>query len=147
MKMSNTTDDSLPKFKCACYPHFSCNADSDFCLTDTTVSHVVVLLLTSLSSGLGLAMVTVVFFFVFFFPQFCLTTLSINSVHLLRAFAVVLHSPPTLSRSLLTQSSLRILSFPRLPCKPAPSPVVSLLVSVHSNNNNNNNVVLNTTAI
>ena len=42
-----------------------------------------------------------------------LTTFSINSLQLL-SFAVVLHSPPTLSRSILTQSSHRILSIYRL---------------------------------
>ncbi|KAI0222789.1 hypothetical protein LSAT2_025953 [Lamellibrachia satsuma] len=34
--MANATDTNLPKFKCACHPRFSCNHDSDFCLTDTT---------------------------------------------------------------------------------------------------------------
>ena len=48
-----------------------------------------------------------------FFPHFSLTAFSINSLQLL-LFAVVLHSPPTLSRSLLTQSSHRILGLPRL---------------------------------
>ena len=88
VKMSNTTDDSLPKFKCACYPHFSCNVDSDFCLTDTTVGHVIVLL-ASLSSGVWLAVVTFIFFFSFlsFFSLH-----SINSVQLFSSLFSILHS-------------------------------------------------------
>ena len=38
-------------------------------------------------------------------PHFSLTAFSINSLQLLLSFAVVLHSPPTLCRSLLIQSS------------------------------------------
>ena len=49
-----------------------------------------------------------------FFPYFFLTTFSITSLQLLLSLAVVLHSPPTLSRSLLTQSSHHILDLPRL---------------------------------
>ena len=49
----------------------------------------------------------------FFFHHFSLTAFSINSLQLL-SVTVVLHSHPTLSRSLLTQSSHRILCFPRL---------------------------------
>ena len=49
-----------------------------------------------------------------FFPHFSLTILYTISVQLFLSFAVVLHSPPTLSRSLFTHSSLRILGFPRL---------------------------------
>ena len=74
-----------------------------------------VLLLTSLSSGVSLAMVTVVFFFCLFFPHFSLTMFSITSLQLVLSFVVVLHSPPTLSRSLLTQSSLHIHGLSRLP--------------------------------
>ena len=44
-----------------------------------------------------------------FFRHFSLTTFSINRPKLLLYFSVVLHSLPTLSRSLLTQSSHRIL--------------------------------------
>ena len=45
-----------------------------------------------------------------FFPHVSLTTVSINSLQLLLCFGV-LHSPPTLSRSLLTQSGLPRLLF------------------------------------
>ena len=38
--MTNATDESLPKFKCACLPRSSCSFENDFCLTDTKVSHV-----------------------------------------------------------------------------------------------------------
>ena len=58
----------------------------------------------------GVAMVTVVLSSsVLSFPPFSLTTFSIKSLQLLLCSAVVLHSPPTLSRSLLTQSFLCIL--------------------------------------
>ena len=50
-----------------------------------------------------------------FSPHFSLTAFSINCLHLLLSFAVALHSPPTLSRSLLTQSFHRILGLTRLP--------------------------------
>ena len=73
---------------------------------------VVVLLLVFLSTRVRFAMVTVVFFFIFSFLT-SLTTFSINRLQLL-SFAVVLHSPPTLLRSFLTQSSHHILSLPRL---------------------------------
>ena len=46
--------------------------------------------------------------------RFSLTVFSITSLQLLLSFVVVLHSPPTLSRSLLTQSCRRILGPPRL---------------------------------
>ena len=38
--MTNATEESLPKFKCACYPRFSCSFGNDFCLTDTKVRDV-----------------------------------------------------------------------------------------------------------
>ena len=53
-------------------------------------------------------------FFVFSLLTFFLTTFSIYDLQLLLSFAVVPQSPPTLSRSLLTQSAHRILGFPRL---------------------------------
>ena len=81
---------------------------------DNIEALVVVLLLLSLSSGVRLATVTDIFFFVFSSPHFSLTTFSINSLQLLLSFAVVLHSPPTLSRCLSTQSSHYILGLPRL---------------------------------
>ena len=46
--------------------------------------------------------------------HFSITVFSITSLQLLPSFAFVLHSPPTLSRSLLTQSSHRILGVTRL---------------------------------
>jgi len=46
-----------------------------------------------------------------FFPNFSLTAFSINSLQLLLCIAVVLHSPHTISWSLLTQFSRRILLF------------------------------------
>jgi len=49
-----------------------------------------------------------------FFPHFSLTAFSINSLQLLLSFAVVLHSPPTPSRYLFTQSYHHILGLPRL---------------------------------
>ena len=45
------------------------------------------------SSGLRLAMVTIVVFFV---PYYSITTVSINSLQLSLSFAIVLHYPPTL---------------------------------------------------
>ena len=75
----------------------------------------VVHLLFSLSSGVRLAKVTVIFSSSFLSsPHFSLSVLSINSLQLLLSLTFVLHSPPTLSRSLLTQSSHRILGLPRL---------------------------------
>ena len=61
------------------------------------------------------AMVTVIFSSSFLSsPYLSLTIASINSLQLL-SFAAVLHSPPTLSRSLLTQSSAFLVSvFPPL---------------------------------
>ena len=59
------------------------------------------------------AMVTGVFFSSLL-SDFSLTTFSINSLQLFLSFAVVLHSPPTLSRSLLKQSSHRTLGLPRI---------------------------------
>ena len=47
-------------------------------------------------------------------PHFSFTTFSINSLQLLLLLAVVLPHPPTLCRSLLTQSSHLILGLPRL---------------------------------
>ena len=75
---------------------------------------VVVLLLASLSSvscevGQGYRRLVRCLFF----PHFSLITSSISNLQLL-FFAVVLHSPPTPSRSPLTQSSHRILGLPRL---------------------------------
>ena len=122
----------------------------------TTLNFVVLIL--SLSSGVRLALVEVTVILCSSFlssPHFSLTAFSVNSLQLLSA--VVLHSPPTLSRSLLTQSFHPILGLPHLlvpstiwasaqvanvsspnlsacpalfSCfyKPAPSPVVSLLV-------------------
>ena len=58
------------------------------------------------------------------FVRLFLTTFSVNSLQLLY-FAVVLHSPPTLSTSLLTQSSHRILG---LPCLVLSCLVLSCLV-------------------
>ena len=55
-------------------------------------------------------MVTVFSYFLTFLSQM----FSINSSQLLLSFAVVLHSPPSISRSLLTQSPHHILSLPRL---------------------------------
>ena len=66
-------------------------------------------LLASVSPGVRLAMVTIIFFFVF--PQFYLTMFSNSSLQLL-SFAVVLHSPPRLTRPLLTKSSHCIFSLP-----------------------------------
>ena len=54
-------------------------------------------------------------FFLRFLSSLSLTTSSITSLQLRLSFAVVLYSPPTLSRSLLTQSSHRMLGLPRLP--------------------------------
>ena len=54
------------------------------------------------------------FFLRLIFPHFYITVFSINSLQLL-SFAVVLHSPPTLSRSLFAQSSHPILALPHLP--------------------------------
>ena len=65
----------------------------------------VVLLLTFLSM--------LVMVFCVFFPHFSLMMFSVSGLQIL-SFAVVLHSPPTLSRSLLTQSFHHILSLPRL---------------------------------
>ena len=73
------------------------------------------LLSLSLSSGVRLAMVAVNFSLSFLSSShFSLPTFSITSLQLL-SFAVVLHSPPTLSRSLLTQSSHRIFSLSPFP--------------------------------
>ena len=58
------------------------------------------------------ATVTVLVFRIFF-PDFALTTFSINGLQLLLFFAFVLHSSPTLSRPLLTRSSHRILGLLR----------------------------------
>ena len=61
------------------------------------------------------AMVTVIFSLSFLSsPHFSPTVFSINSLQLLLTFAVVLHSPPNLSLSLLTQSSHHILGLLRL---------------------------------
>ena len=68
---------------------------------------VVVIRLAPVSSGVMVAMVTIVIFPL----HFSLTTFPINSLQL-PYFAVVLHPPPTLSRSLLTQSSHHILGLP-----------------------------------
>jgi len=58
--------------------------------------NIVVLLLATLSSGVRRAVVTVIF---------SLNTTSINNFQLVLSFAVVLQSPPTLSRSVLTISA------------------------------------------
>ena len=47
-------------------------------------------------------------------PHVPVTAFSITRLQLLMSFAVVLHSPLTLSRSVLSQSSRRIFSHPRL---------------------------------
>ena len=74
-----------------------------FELVTSSDYRVVVLILLSLTSGGQLAMVTVIFSSSFLSSRhFSLTKFSINSLQLLLSFAVVLHSPPTLSRSLLT---------------------------------------------
>ena len=80
--------------------------------TQRTIYHLnyVVHLLASVSPGVRLAMVTIIFFFVF--PQFYLTMFSNSSLQLLLSFAVVLHSPPRLTRPLLTKSSHCIFSLP-----------------------------------
>ena len=57
--------------------------------------------------------ITVIVSSSFSFPHFSLPAFSITSLQLV-SFAVVLHSPPTLSRYLLMQSFHRILGFPRL---------------------------------
>ena len=73
---------------------------------------IVVLLLLS---GVRLAMITIIFSSSFFSsPHFSPTAFSFTSLLLLSA-ALVPHSPPTLSKSLLTQSSHRIIGLPRLP--------------------------------
>ena len=61
--------------------------------------------------GVRLPMVTIIFFFDS--PHLSLTAVSINSLQLLLCF-VVFRSPPTLSRSLITQSFHRILGLPHL---------------------------------
>ena len=71
------------------------------------VSLTVVPLLLSLSSGMRLALATVIVSLSFLSSlHFFLTVLSVNSLQLL-SFAVVLHSPPTLSRSLLRVPTTR----------------------------------------
>ena len=74
---------------------------------------VLVLLLLSLSSGVRLARVTVIFF-CFFSPHFSLTLFCVNSLQLV-SFAVVLHSPPTLPRSTLILPSHFRSSLPPFP--------------------------------
>ena len=64
-------------------------------------------------------------FYSSFFPNFSLAMFSINSLQLILSFAVVLHSPPTLSRSLLAQSSHRILHLPRLLSPPLSGHLIS----------------------
>ena len=67
-----------------------------------------------------------------FFPHFSLTTFSTISVQLFLYFAIVLHSPPTLPRSLITQSSHRILGLPRLLSRPISGHLTSLPIFVIS---------------
>ena len=78
----------------------------------------VVLLLLPLSSRVRLVMVTLVlsssFLSFLSSPHLSCIAFSITSLQLLLSFAVVLNSPPTFSRSLLTQSSHRIPGLPRL---------------------------------
>ena len=85
------------------------------CLCASVCIGIIVLLLLSLSSGVMLPKTTVIFSSSFLSsPHLSLTTFSITSVQLILAFAVVLHSPPTLSIPLSTQLSHRILGLPRL---------------------------------
>ena len=63
-------------------------------------------------------------------PHFSLTAFSINSLQLLLSFAVVLQSPPPLSRSLLAQSSHRIICLPRLLFPPLSGHLLSLLIFI-----------------
>ena len=72
----------------------------------------VVLLLLSLSSVVNVSLSFLSS------PHFSLTPFSVNSLQLLLSFAALLHSPPNLSRSLLTQFSRRILGLPRHLCFP-----------------------------
>ena len=60
-------------------------------------------------------------------PHFSLTIFCVNSLQLLLSLAVVLHSPPTLSRSLLTQSSCRIIPTPPFSKTCEPGLILDLL--------------------
>ena len=70
-------------------------------------------------------MVTIIFSSSFLSSLFS-PTFSTNILQLLLSFAVVLHSPPTLSTPLLTQSSHRILGLPRLLSPPLSGNLFSL---------------------
>ena len=85
--MANATDTNLPKFKCACHPRFSCNHDSDFCLTDTTVS------------DFCLTETTV--------SDFCLTDTTVSDFHL--TYTIVsdfCHTDTTVSDFFITDTSI-----------------------------------------
>ena len=81
-----------------------CNATVRL-LTVDTYYHFVLLLL-SLPSGVRLATVTIILSSSFLSsPHFSLTAFSINSLQFILCFAIVLHSPPTLSKSHSQSSS------------------------------------------
>ena len=81
-------------------------------------------ILASLSSGVRLAMVTVIFSSSLL-PSLSLPMSSVKSLKLLLSHNI-LHSYPTLSRPLLTQSSHRILCLPRLLFPPLSVHLISL---------------------
>ena len=91
-------------------------------------------LLLSLSSGVMLAMVTVIFSLSFLSsPHFSLSTSSIPGLQRLLSCTVVLHCIPTLSRSLLPQSSHRILDLLHLVFPPFSGHLVANVLSpIHS---------------
>ena len=85
--------------------------------------------MATLSSGVRLAMITVIFSWSFVSsPEFFLTAFSITSFQLLY-FAVVLHFPATLSTSHLTKSSHRILGLPFLLFHPFSGHLISANIS------------------
>ena len=96
----------------------------DRCVADTELkdwvhrvgrcSLIFVFILLSMSSGVRLPWLLSAFFAFSFFSHFSFTVFSINSLQLL-SFAVVLHSPASLSSHLLMQISHYILGLPRIP--------------------------------